>query len=85
MHGSPTVHEAPDQPGIDPELHAIAHQVHQEFDNHLDPQEIDECLHKMVSQFEGAAVRTFVPLLVRRYVREELSTRLRLAQGPLTG
>jgi Arc/MetJ family transcription regulator len=40
---------------------------------------VDECLDQIASRFEGATVRSFVPLLVRRYVREELQTRLRQA------
>jgi hypothetical protein len=64
------------QPEIDSELHAVAHFVHEEFDDHLDPSAVDECLNQVAARFEGASVRTFVPLLVRRYVREELKTRL---------
>jgi hypothetical protein len=62
---------------MDPDLHDVAHRVHEEFDEHLDPKAIDECLHQVAAGFTGASVRSFVPLLVRRYVREELQTRLR--------
>lgn len=85
MQGLVPVHQAAGQPGIVPELHAVAYQVHEEFDDRVDPKEIDQCLHKLASQFDGAPVQTFVPLLVRRYVREELRARLRPAQEPLTG
>lgn len=64
---------------MDPDLHAVANLVHEEFDNHLDPQTVDECFHQVSARFEGATVRSFVPLLVRRYVREELKGRLRQA------
>jgi hypothetical protein len=65
------------QPEIDPALHDVAQVVHQEFDQHLDPDAVDACLQKVVSRFEGATIRSFVPLLVGRYVREELRTQLR--------
>jgi hypothetical protein len=66
-----------DQPEIDPQLHDVAHVVHEEFDRHLDPGAVEECLRKVVSQFEGATIRSFIPLLVGRYVREELKALLR--------
>jgi hypothetical protein len=71
------VHSRPGQPEIDPELHDVAHFVHEEFDGQLDPRAVDECLSQVTARFDGAPVRSFVPLLVRRYVREELRTRLR--------
>ena len=58
------------QPEIDSELHDVAHIVHEEFDEHLDPGAVDECLQKVATRFEGAAIRSFIPLLVGRYVRE---------------
>jgi len=63
-------------PEIDPDLQKVAHVVHQEFDHRLDPRAIDECLTKVAAQFADAKVRSFVPLLVRRYVRDELHARL---------
>ena len=71
-------HSRPARPEIDQDLHDVAHFVHEEFDGRLDPHAVDECLDQ-VAQFAGASVRSFVPLLVRRYVREELQTRL----GPI--
>jgi hypothetical protein len=64
---------------IAPDLHEIANRVHEEFDDHVDPNAVDECLNQVAARFEGATVRSFIPLLVRRYVREELQTRLRQA------
>ena len=66
----------PGQPAIDQDLHDVAHFVHEEFDGRLDPDAVDACLDQVAAQFAGASVRSFVPLLVRRYVREELQTRL---------
>ena len=68
---------APDQPEVDSELHAVKHLVHEEFDEQLDPGAVDETLNSVTSRFTGAPVRVFVPLLVRRYAREELKSRLR--------
>jgi len=38
---------------------------------------VDECLNQIAARFEGATVHSFIPLLIRRYVREEIQTRLR--------
>jgi hypothetical protein len=69
----------PGRPTIDPDLYEVANRVHEEFDDHVDPSVIDECLNQIAARFAGATVRSFIPLLVRRYVREELQTRLRQA------
>jgi hypothetical protein len=69
----------PGRPTIDPDLYDVASRVHEEFDDHVDPGAVDECLHQVAARFDGATVRSFIPLLVRRYVREELQTRLRQA------
>jgi hypothetical protein len=71
--------ERPGGPTIDPDLHDVAHRIHEEFDDHVDPSAVDQCLAQIAARFEGATVRCFIPLLVRRYVREELQTRLRQA------
>ena len=69
----------PGRPTIDPDLHEVANRVHEEFDDHMDPNVVDECLKQIADRFAGATVHSFIPLLVRRYVREELQTRLRQA------
>ena len=66
----------PGQPAIDQDLYDVAHVVHEEFDGRLDPDAVDACLNQVAAEFAGASVRSFVPLLVRRYVREQLQTRL---------
>ena len=68
---------SPGQPSVDPDLHDVAHFVHEEFDGRLDPHAADQCLSQVAAWFDGASVRSFVPLLVRRYAREELQQRLR--------
>jgi hypothetical protein len=80
MSGLPNIAHDPvpgSRPGpeIDPDLHDVAQRVHEEFDDRLDPLIVDECLNQVVARFASAPVRNFVPLLVRRYVREELQAR----------
>ena len=65
-----------DQPRINPDLQDVVHTVHKEFDEQLDPQAVDECLNRVAAQFDEATVRSFVPLLVRRYVSDELHERV---------
>lgn len=64
------------EPTINPDLQDVSQRVHQEFDGQLDPRVVDECLNRVGAQFDDATVRSFVPLLVRRYVRDELQDRL---------
>jgi hypothetical protein len=71
-------------PSVDQDLHDVSHLVHEEFDEQLDPQDVDQCLKKVSARFDGATVRAFVPLLVRRYAREELLGRLRQPSADLS-
>ena len=72
-------HARQGQPNINPDLQNLAHRVHAEFDEQLDPLVVDECLNRVAGRFDEAKVRAFVPLLVRRYVRDELHERLKSA------
>lgn len=58
------------------DLQDTAHRIHQEFDEQLEPQTVDECLERVAASFDDATVRAFVPLLVLRYVSDELDERL---------
>jgi len=70
---SSTVFDAhPSRPQFQADLQEVAHQVHKEFANRLGPDRVDECLERVSAKFDDARVRSFVPLLVGRYVREEL-------------
>ena len=66
----------PVRPEFNKDLEKVAHLVHEEFDDRLDPHAIDECLANVAARFVDARVHSFVPLLVRRYVRDELQARL---------
>lgn len=77
MEAFPSAHPRPGRAEVDPDLHEVAHNVHAEFDQQLGPKAVDECLREVASRFDGATVRSFVPLLVRRYVREELKAELK--------
>jgi hypothetical protein len=76
MASSTAFDASQDQPRINGDLQDVAHGVHQEFDGQLDPRAVDECLARVSAQFDDATVRSFVPLLVRRYVSDELHERL---------
>lgn len=58
------------------DLQDTAHRIHQEFDEQLELQTVDECLERVAASFDDATVRAFVPLLVLRYVSDELDERL---------
>jgi hypothetical protein len=74
---SPTTSSTrPVRPELNKDLQKVTHLVHEEFDDRLDPQAIDQCLAEVAAQFADARVNSFVPLLVRRYVRAELNARL---------
>jgi RNase H-fold protein (predicted Holliday junction resolvase) len=64
------------QSEINADLQDIAHRIHEEFDDRLDPRVVDESLVTVAATFADARVRSFVPLLVRRYVSEDLQARL---------
>ena len=64
------------RPEIHADLHAVAVFFHQEYDDCLDPRVVDECFDQVAARFAHATVRSFVPLLVTRYVRNELQARL---------
>ena len=76
MAGSTSVDPHPSTPTIKADLQAVAHQVREEFADRLDPGVVDECLGRIAAKFDGAKVRSFVPLLVRRYAHDELRERL---------
>jgi hypothetical protein len=52
-----------------------ARQLHEEFDARLGPRAVEECIAEVTGRFADATVLSFVPLLVRRYAREELLRR----------
>jgi hypothetical protein len=64
-------------PKINADLQDVAQQVHEEFADRLDPRDVDECFDRVAAKFDNAKVRSFVPLLVQRYVRDELHERLK--------
>jgi hypothetical protein len=74
---STTVSSAhPGRPEINADLHDVSLRVHEEFGDRFDARAIDECVANVAARFADAKVRSFVPLLVRRYVRDELQARL---------
>jgi hypothetical protein len=67
------------RPKLNGDLLDVAHGIHQEFDEHLDPRAVDECLDRIAAKFVNAKVRAFGPLLVRRYASDELNRRVQQA------
>ena len=55
--------------------------LHEEFDSVLGGHEVDECVAQVTATFADATVLSFVPLLVRRYAREELIRRSAAAEA----
>jgi hypothetical protein len=69
----PTLHDSDQcQAGL---AHA-ARLLHEEFDSALGQAEVDAHIAAIEDRFVDATVLTFIPLLVRRYAREELLRRL---------
>ena len=60
---------------LDADLVDVARAVHEEFDSRLEPGVVDQCLQDVAAWFADARVRSFVPLLVRRYATDALRTR----------
>jgi len=76
MASSTVLDARKDEPLINPDLREVVLRVHDDFDERLDPLAVDECLYRVAATFDDAKVRSFVPLLVRRYVNDELQERL---------
>ena len=53
--------------------------AHEKFDEVLDPATVDACLARVSAKFADARIRGFVPLLVRRYVSEDLHKLIEVA------
>ena len=81
MASSTLINAREGRPEINADLQDVAHRIHEEFDERLDPDAIDEYLVSVATKFDDAKVRSFVPLLVRRYVREELQGRITHAKS----
>jgi hypothetical protein len=61
---------------INGDLQDVAREVHEDFDELLDSTTVDESLERVSDASAKAKVRSFVPLLVRRYVNDELRERV---------
>jgi len=76
MSSSTLFDTQPGPSGINPDLQDVAQQIREEFSDRMDPSEVEECLVRVAAKFDNAKVRSFVPLLVRRYTSDELRDRL---------
>jgi hypothetical protein len=68
--------------GLHPELRDVATRLHAEFDHHAGAPAVDRVLDEVAGRFAGAPVRSFVPLLVHRYARQDLGSGAAAAQSP---
>jgi hypothetical protein len=72
MADSQTISPLQGSPKINGDLQDVARRVHEEFDQQLDATVVNTSLERVSAMFTHAKIRGFVPLLVRRYVSEEL-------------
>ena len=79
MESSTTLDPRQDPPKISGDLQEVARGVHEKFDELLDPLTVDASLERVSATFAHAKIRGFVPLLVRRYVSEDLHKRIEAA------
>jgi hypothetical protein len=64
---------------VNGDLQDVARRVHEEFDEQLDATVVNASLERVSGMFADAKIRGFVPLLVRRYVNDELQERVEQA------
>ena len=72
MESSTTLDPRQDPPKISGDLQDVARGVHEKFDELLDAATVNASLERVSATFADAKIRGFVPLMVRRYVNEDL-------------
>jgi hypothetical protein len=82
MASSTTFDPHQDPPKINGDLQEVARRVHEEFDEQLDATVVNANLERVSAMFTDAKIRRFVPLLVRRYVNDELHVSVVKCFGP---
>jgi hypothetical protein len=76
MASSTTFDPRQGPPKLNGDLQDVARKVHDEFDEQLDATVVNASLERVSATFINARIRGFVPLLVRRYVNDELHERV---------
>jgi hypothetical protein len=56
------------------QLESARRDLVQEFQDRLAPEQVSSRFDAIVDEFDGAPVRTFIPVLARRRARRELAT-----------
>jgi len=79
MTSSTSIDPRQDPPRISGDLQDVVRGAHEKFDEVLDPATVDACLARVSAKFADARIRGFVPLLVRRYVSEDLHKLIEVA------
>jgi hypothetical protein len=57
-------------------IERVREQLHRRYDRTVVPGEVDRALEGARHRFDSSPIRTFVPILVERQVRDELNQRL---------
>ena len=70
MTSSP--HKSAAQPPLNSDLTQVAQSLHQQYDSSLGSELVTRKIQVVADRFAAASVRSFVPLLVRRYAGAEL-------------
>ena len=68
-----------DPPKLSGDLQDVARGVHEKYDELLDPATVNASLERVSATFADARIRGFVPLMVQRYVSEDLHKMLEVA------
>jgi hypothetical protein len=79
MASSTTFNRRQNLSKVNGDLQDVARRVHEEFDEQLDATVVNASLERVSGMFTDAKIRGFVPLLVRRYVNDELQERVEQA------
>jgi hypothetical protein len=79
MASSTTFNRRQNLSKVNGDLQDVARRVHEEFDEQLDATVVNARLERVSGMFTDAKIRGFVPLLVRRYVNDELQERVEQA------
>ena len=59
---------------LSPDLVSLARSLHQKYDERLGPDLVEDEIELVAEQFNDAAIRTFVPLFIRRGAEAALSS-----------
>jgi hypothetical protein len=62
-------------PGIDGQLRDLRLRLHREYDDRVDPDEVERAIVDCSRDFGGARITTYLAVLVEKQVRDRLRSR----------